>query len=79
MTFDSDSAAAKKVAKGDQKIYAPPSGKFSEKAGTYQGEFLLHMSYLQTMFICHSQSNEKKTFCAGDLYVDKVVCSKYSV
>jgi len=37
VTFDSDGAAAKKVAKSDQKIYAPPSGKFSEKAGSYEG------------------------------------------
>jgi len=37
VTFDSNGAAAKKVAKDDQKIYAPPSGKFSEKAGSYEG------------------------------------------
>jgi hypothetical protein len=34
---DSDNTAVKRVAKGDQKIYAPPSGKFSEKAGNFQG------------------------------------------
>jgi len=38
VTFDSNGAsAAKKVAKNDQKIYAPPGGKFSERAGTYEG------------------------------------------
>jgi len=37
VTFDSDGSAAKKVAKDDQKIYAPPGGKFSEKAGSYEG------------------------------------------
>jgi len=37
VTFESNGATAKKVAKNDQKIYAPPSGKFSERAGTYEG------------------------------------------
>jgi hypothetical protein len=36
VTFDSD-AGAKKPNKNDQKIYAPPSGKFSDKAGNYAG------------------------------------------
>jgi len=40
VTFESDGAAVKKVAKNDQKIYSPPSGKFSEKAGTYQGYYI---------------------------------------
>jgi len=36
VTFDSD--GAKKIPpKTDQKMYMPPGGKFSEKAGTYQG------------------------------------------
>jgi len=37
VTFASNGAAVKKVAKNDQKIYSPPSGKFSERAGTYEG------------------------------------------
>ena len=37
VTFESNGATAKKVAKNDQKIYSPPGGKFSERAGTYQG------------------------------------------
>jgi len=37
VTFDTNGATSKKVAKNDQRIYSPPSGKFSEKAGTYQG------------------------------------------
>jgi hypothetical protein len=32
-----DSETVKKAAKNDQKMYTPPGGKFSEKAGTYQG------------------------------------------
>ncbi|XP_014676482.1 PREDICTED: apoptosis inhibitor 5-like [Priapulus caudatus] len=40
ITFDSGDTPAKKstttVAKEDRKIYAPPSGKFSDKAGSYQ-------------------------------------------
>lgn len=37
VTFETNGAAARKVAKSDKKIYAPPSGKFSEKAGSYEG------------------------------------------
>lgn len=37
VTFETNGAAARKVAKNDKKIYAPPSGKFSEKAGSYEG------------------------------------------
>jgi len=38
VTFESNGASgAKKVAKNDQRIYSPPGGKFSERAGTYEG------------------------------------------
>jgi len=37
VTFETNGAAARKFAKSDKKIYAPPSGKFSEKAGLYEG------------------------------------------
>jgi len=36
VTFDKD--GAKKPAHNDVKVYAPPGGKFSERAGTYQGQ-----------------------------------------
>lgn len=37
VTFESSESSSKKIAKNDQKIYSPPSGKFSEKAGTFEG------------------------------------------
>ena len=46
VSFDSNGAAAKRVAKNDQRIYSPPSGKFSEKAGTYQGSFCSYALYV---------------------------------
>ena len=38
ITFDGDSPAAKKVNKQEaRKLYAPPTGRWSDNAGTYQG------------------------------------------
>ena len=35
ITYESGAAPAKKAFKGPREIYAPPSGKFSERAGAY--------------------------------------------
>lgn len=36
ITFETNGAGGKKAHKEDRSLYHPPSGKFSEKAGTFQ-------------------------------------------
>lgn len=37
ITYEGGAPAQKKTSKGDLRMYSPPGGKFSEKAGTYTG------------------------------------------
>jgi hypothetical protein len=59
ITDEPTSTPARKLTKKDDRsIYTPPSGKFSEKAGTFAGNYLLMIVVMLMMiYIISDQAN----------------------